>query len=160
MKKIFNKALSHLYKKNKLEFNNLIEHLDDVNFQDKDGRSLLTYAVLENDILATETLIKNGANINLSDNNGWTPLHFSVSEHFIEITKVLLENGAEVNAKDTYGNTIISRGTFTSKGRGEIIKLLLSYGADPEIANDSGVNALSLAKTIGNYDIIQFFNRN
>lgn len=157
MKKIFDKALSSLYKNDRESFNEAIVELDDINYQDKDGRSLLIYAVLENDIDLVEALINRGAKVNLNDNNGWTALHFAANEHLVAITKLLIKKGADVNAKDSYGNTVIWRAVFASKGRGEIIELLLDNGADPSIVNDSDVSALSLADTIGNYDVSQFF---
>lgn len=156
MKALFSRALGSLYKKDRASFNKTITILEDLNCQDEDGRSILVYAVLENDILSAKTLISRGANVNLKDNNGWSPLHFAVNEYHLEIAKLLVESGAEINAKDSYGNTVIWRAVFASKGRGEIIDVLLKNGANPDIKNNSGVSARSLAETIGNYDVSKF----
>jgi ankyrin repeat protein len=48
--------------------------------------------------------------------------------------------GANVNAKDSEGNT-----PLCSTENGEIIQLLLSYGADPNLACDDGTTPLILA---------------
>jgi ankyrin repeat protein len=157
MNKYFDKALSALYKEDMKEFQNAILELDGLNFIDDDGRSLIFYTVLEGQLNAVKLLIEKNINLNVIDESGWTPLHYAVSEHYSGITNLLIENGAEVNAKDNYGNTVIWRAVFMSKGRGEIIESLLNKGADPLIKNDSGISAFDLAKTIGNYDVKQFF---
>lgn len=46
---------------------------------------------------------------------------------------------------------------FNSKGRGELIKLLRSHGADPLHSNASGQTPVRLARLIANYDVAQFF---
>lgn len=157
MELIFDKALSSLYNNDTNSFNQAIAELNDLNYQNNEGRSLLIYAVLENNFEATKNLIKKGAKVNLSDNHGWPPLHFSINEHLKKITQLLIDNGADVNAQDSYGNNTIWRAVFASRGRGELIELLLKSGADPTIANNSGITALKLAETIGNYDVYQFF---
>lgn len=158
MKEKFDKALGAIYKSdNELLKSQLLE-LDGLNYTDTDGKTLIFYTVLDNNIEAVSLLLSKRVNINIKDKNGWTPLHYAVNEHLVDITKILIEYGSNVNAKDSYGNTIISRAVFASKGRGDIIHLLLQNGSDPLVENDSGVSALSLAKTIDNYDVIQFFN--
>lgn len=44
------------------------------------------------------------------------------------------------------------------EGRGEIIKLLILNGADPNNANSSGITPYKLAHTIANYNVKQFFD--
>lgn len=149
--------LNSIYKKDSTTLISLIEDNNVLNYQDKDGRTVLFYAILEKDVEIVKILLDAGAEINLKDNNGWHPLHYAVNEHLPEICHLLIDNGSHINAVDQYGNTVIWRGVFASKGRGDIIKLLLLNGADPTIENNSGVSALSLAKNIGNYNIQQFF---
>jgi ankyrin repeat protein len=156
MEKYFNKSLSALYKEDMKGFQISMLEFDDLNFIDDEGRSLIFYAVLEGQFNAVKLLIEKNINLNIRDANGWTPLHYAVSEHYLEISNLLIEKGVEVNSKDNFGNTIIWRAVFTSKGRGEIIESLLNHGANPLIKNDSDISALELAKTIGNYDVKQF----
>ncbi|MNE77207.1 Ankyrin repeats (3 copies) [compost metagenome] len=82
-------------------------------------------------------------------------MHYAVQNFLIKITEMLLEK-SNVNAIDNYGNTVIWRAVFASEGRGEIIKLLLSKGADPNIKNNSNVSAMDLANTIANYNVKQY----
>lgn len=153
----FDTALGAIYKSDIDLLKSQLLKLDVLDFIDGDGRSLIFFAVLENNLEAVSLLLSKKVDINIKDNNGWTPLHYAVNEHLVEITLMLIEAGSDINAKDLYGNTVISRAVFASKERGEIIQILLEKGSDPLIENDSGVSALSLAKTIGNYIITQFF---
>jgi ankyrin repeat protein len=70
----------------------------------------------------------------------------------------LLERGASVDSRDAHGNTPLWRAVFESKNRGEVIKLLLAFGADRDLKNDHGISPLDLARTIANYDATQFFS--
>jgi ankyrin repeat protein len=58
-----------------------------------------------------------------------------------------------VDAQDIHGNTPLSRAVFDSKGRGQVIKLLLSSGANKDLKNKHGISPEDLAKSIGNYDV-------
>jgi len=154
---LYSESLSCIYKKDTEKLNNFIPNIDVLNYQDKDEKTLLFHAILEKNIDVVDILLKKGAKVNIKDKNGWTPLHYAVNEHLMEISKLLLNYGADVNSKDSYGNSVIWRSVFASKGRGEIIELLLLNDANPNIENNSGISALSLAENIGNYDIKQFF---
>ena len=75
-------------------------------------------------------LIKSNADVSARDNDGWTPLHFATQNHSVDIAQLLLGAGASVDAEDVHGNTPLWRAVFESRGRGEIIGLLLRAGAD------------------------------
>ena len=138
-------------------FKNLLSSFSDINLKDKDGRTLLFYAIFTHNYNIVELLVNSGCEVTIHDNLGWTPLHYAVQSHLLEITKFLLDNNAYINAIDNYGNTPISRAVFNSKGRGEIIFLLKAYNADPNIKNKSGISAIDLANKIANFNIVQFF---
>lgn len=98
-----------------------------------------------------------GADVNLHDKYGWTALHFAAQRCDVSKAAALLENGAIVDVEDEHGNTPLSTATFESRGRGEMIQLLLNAGADPNRANKHGQTPVGLAKLIANYDVAQFF---
>jgi uncharacterized protein len=62
-----------------------------------------------------------------------------------------------VDSEDIHGNTPLWRAVFNSRGRGDLIELLLSSGADRGHRNKRGKTPLDLANTIANYDVAQFF---
>ena len=70
---------------------------------------------------------------------------------------LLLERGAIVDAPDKHGNTPLNRAVYNSKGRGEVIALLRAAGANATLNNRYGISPLSMALTISNYNVRQFF---
>jgi ankyrin repeat protein len=86
-------------------------------------------------------LVDAGANVKAVTSTGVTPLHHAVLGGSIEATQALLGKGAEVDAKESaWQQTPL---VFASAlNRVDIIKLLLSKGADPNVhtrLHDTGV---------------------
>ena len=125
---------------------------------DKFGRTDLHYAANEGRVNDVKRLLSSGANVNRADNNGWTPLHFAAQSNCVEVTSILIAAGAELEKRDSNGNTPLFRAVFSSKGNGEVIAKLRDAGADSYAKNDSEISPVSLAYSIGNYDIKQFFS--
>jgi uncharacterized protein len=124
---------------------------------DRLGRTPLHYAALDGDVGLIRQLLASGSNPDAADDNGWTPLHFAAQNNAAVAIAALLTAGAAVDARDAHGNTPLSTAVFNSRGSGEVIKLLRSHGADPYVRNLHGVSPLSLARTIANFDVRQFF---
>ena len=124
---------------------------------DEFGRTGLHHAVLEGKTSEVRRLLAQGYDANAKDKQGWTPLHFAAQEYQVEIAAILLEYGAKVDTQDEFGNTPLWRACFNSRGRGGLIQLLKQAGANPNLPNKHGVSPLDLAKTIGNFDVKQFF---
>jgi ankyrin repeat protein len=102
-------------------------------------------------------LLPKGPALDQSDCNGWSALHFAAQAHAVEMAALLLAAGATVDVPDAYGNTPLWRAAFESRGRGEMLQLLLANGANPDRANDSGMSPRQLAETIANFDVKQLF---
>lgn len=124
---------------------------------DEYGRSPLHYAASDRDLATVQKLLVAGANPGAPDDDRWTPLHFAAQEYAPDVCAALLAAGAPVDAHEVHGNTPLWTAVFNSRGRGEVITLLRAHGADPHCANRSGVSPVSLARTIVNYDVRQFF---
>lgn len=122
------------------------------------GRSPIHTAIIDGDLARATRLLAEGASPSSPDDNGWTPLHFAAQGMRADLARLLLEAGAEVDATDSHGNTPLAKAVFNSKGQGDLILLLRAHGADPTRANRHGVSPLSLARTIANYDVAQFFS--
>lgn len=71
------------------------------------------------------------------------------------VASVLIAKGALVDLKDGHGNTPLSKAVFNSRGRGDLIKLLLDAGADPDSENTYGMSPRGLAEMIANFDVKQ-----
>lgn len=124
---------------------------------DEYGRTSLHYAAADGKVEEVIRLLSGGANPNAQDDNGWTALHFAAQAVSPRATEALLAAGAQTELKDSSGNTALSTAVFASRGNGSVIELLRRAGADPHAANSSGVTPLSLARTIANFNVRQFF---
>ena len=130
-------------------------------------------------------LIERGADVNLAHKGGWVPLYLATDNRNIEngdypvrkpdmdhldFIKMLLDKGASVNhrVKDSsetrtvFTNQWLSEDGATAflrasqSGDVELMKLLLSRGADPKIETLLGVSALDVAAGIGWVEGITF----
>lgn len=124
---------------------------------DRMGRTLLHYAASEGNEQEVLRLLKEGSNPNARDDNGRSPLHCAAQSHLPVIATQLIAAGAEVDALDSNGNSPLSDAVFNSRGNGELIAALRVAGADPSLENSYGVSPVGLARTIGNFDVAQFF---
>ena len=120
-------------------------------------RTELLESVINMNFDIVEKIIHAGTDINHCDSNGWTALHFAAQNNDVKIGKLLIDNGASLDLQDKYGNTPLWRATFSSKGKGDFISMLLVNGADRELKNFSGISPFELAKTIANYDVVRFY---
>lgn len=128
----------------------------DVNVPDHDGRSPLFQSVVDGNLAIAVELLEKGADVNAQDNYLESPLHFAAREYQVELASLLLQHGARVDVQDSQGNTPLFRAVFYSRGRGEMIRLLLAHSADKTHKNKNGVSPQELAGTIANFDVARF----
>jgi ankyrin repeat protein len=110
-------------------------------------------AVVTGQLEAAQLLIASGADVRAKDNRGWTALHYAAQDYQSEIAELLLENGADVDACDSFGNTPLWRAVFASRGRRDVIDVLVRYGANKHLENTSGISPQSLANSIANFPV-------
>jgi hypothetical protein len=125
---------------------------------DEYGRTPLHYACNNGNTALCAELLAEGAPPNARDDNGWVPLHFAAQAQSASVTSILLNAGAEVDVRDSHGNTPLWRATMTSRGQGEVIKLLRLAGSDPYAKNSTGNSPISVARSIANFPIAQFYS--
>ena len=129
----------------------------DPNERDDEGRTPLIHAAIDNRLEAAKLLLDSGAEPDTQDEAGNSALHYAAQEHHPAMASLLIGHRARVDAEDSHGNTPLWRAVFNSRGRGELIALLLKAGADKTHRNKHGKTPMDLAKTIANYNITQFF---
>lgn len=154
--KLMNDLMKAIARKNLHEALEALAGGADANQTEFDGNTPLMEAVILGQCDLTAMLLQHGAVPNIQNPEGWTALHFAADGHFHEIASQLLQHGAIVDVEDRHGNTPLARTVFSSRGRGEMILLLLASNADRHHANRSGVTPLSLASRIANYDVLHF----
>jgi hypothetical protein len=85
----------------------VLEMIEDVNLQDRDGYTALMNAVMSRSLIMFEELLKESdkVRLDLQDNAGQTALHIAASKDHEVWVKALIEQGADVNLKDAGGLT-------------------------------------------------------
>jgi ankyrin repeat protein len=132
----------------------------DVNSRDKDGRTPLMIAVSAGNasLKVINFLIDHGADVNLLEpRREWSCVHFAAAMNRVDIVGTLIAKGAALDLQDIDGNTPLWRAVMSSQGKGDVIRLLLSHGADQNLKNKHGVSPIDLARRTANYNIRQFF---
>lgn len=149
------------------EVQSLIETGKGVNDLDGTGVSPLHYAALYGHKDIANLLISKGALIDSrSIREDATPLHMAVSGRHTDIVMLLIEKGANVNAQETmnYATPLhfasgitVNRvcGVKISHPKVEIVKILLSNGADVNAAARHGITPLDLAVKGGYTEIAE-----
>jgi len=74
--------------------------------------------------------------------NHWTPLMHAIHKNQAGAVEALLEAGAQVNAVSGNTTALIMAAGY---GQTDIVRILLSHGADPKLAVRPGVTALAAA---------------
>lgn len=137
-----------------------------VNKQDGDGWTALKRAADSGNADIVSHLLKAGADVNVADNEGWTALMNAAGHVHLDICKTLIKFGADVNAVADSGNTALAQvaGAYYDEsalsslqqlrqllggddedseraenkdGSLELIKILLTNGANPNVSRDA-----------------------
>ncbi|XP_038133002.1 histone-lysine N-methyltransferase EHMT2 [Cyprinodon tularosa] len=132
----------------------LIQAGAQVDAKDKDLRTPLLEAVINNHVDVARYLIQNGACVYHVEEDGYTGLHHAAKLGNLEIVNMLLETGqVDVNAQDNGGWTPII--WAAEHKHVEVIKSLLNRGADVSIKDKELNVCLHWAAYAGNIDIAE-----
>lgn len=109
--------------------------------KDTDGNTPFSIVLGKGEKAIRATL---GTNLNLSDSDGNTPVHIAVlTKTNPQTMKLLLEMGYPVNRRNSSGTTPLT--LAIAQDSIQLASILLEYGADPYIADNTGECAVSLA---------------
>jgi ankyrin repeat protein len=127
---------------------------------DRDGRTALMHAILASDADAdmVSFLLRNGANARVVDKGQqWTALHFAARDQKLLMVRDLLQYGVEVDAQDVFGNTPLWRCVMAGPADLDLVRLLISNGADPSKKNKHGSSAFDVATAKGMLEVVELF---
>lgn len=109
---------------------------------DKYNNTLLHALGSESHPKMVEFAIKHGVGVNEKNSRGKTALH--TAYYAIDIARELIAHGANVNAQDNEGNTPMMNEYISDM---EFVNLLVNAGANPNIRNKKGENAVMFCLT-------------
>jgi len=146
----------------------LLERGANVHHKAKKDYTPLHHAACSGNIEMVEALLNAGADIESQSHIGMTPLFRAVYNENTEIMKFLLEKGADVHHAGCLGrslmHSVVSLSDAKSKTLAETaiekIKVLLDYGADINVKDNSGKTPLALVVDTANVDIKRTLIRN
>ncbi|MEN6476929.1 MAG: ankyrin repeat domain-containing protein, partial [Rectinema sp.] len=113
-----------------------------VNSANLEGDTPLMLAVKAGGYQYADPLIKAGADIFLRNVKGESPLSIAVARGVEAVDKIVLKEN--VQQRDNSGNGILAT-AVSLRGSPEVVTLILSKGADPNIRNNAGDGALHIA---------------
>lgn len=145
----------------------LLQHGATPSALDHDGGNAIHYAVSRpNALELIPFFTAHGADINAPGWDNEPPLFLAISYlHETrsstprpepspeQLLKTLVDHGADVNAVDEYGNTALMIATVQDNA--ELVKLLLTLGADPTVKGPGGHTAKDTAYNLGHRYLYQ-----
>ena len=155
-------AALHTVKLDRLDATQLLINAGaDVDAFDPEQTAFL-YAGATGNNAAIRMLLKAGAKTNIYNYYGGTALIPAAEKGFVATVKLLLEESStNVNHVNNLGWTALMEAVVLSEGgpnHQQIVRLLLTHGADPDIADREGVTALQHAQSKGFDEIAQILN--
>jgi len=134
-----------------------------INVLDNKGYSPLMIAALRDDVDDARYLLANGANINMKGLEGNTALHFALRYQGINVAKLLLGNKRiDATISNNKGNTPLLEvpRILKAKARKNIVKKLLTLGANINEKNKQGQTLIEMAKTKRLTGLLDFLKNN
>jgi ankyrin repeat protein len=129
----------------------------DIHQRDPDGMTLLMLAAVGGHLQVASLMIERGADVLAlsQDDNAFDALMMACAAGHTDFAKMLLDQGANVNKRYSIPSSRGPVGNQTAlslsanKGRLDVCRLLISRGAEIEVAADSGYTALMWALVNG-----------
>jgi ankyrin repeat protein len=90
--------------------------------------------------------LDSGVDPDESDDNGSTPLMAASRFGYIGIAELLIEKGADINAQNSWGWTALQQ---ACNGKIDVIKYLLSKGANPNLNDHDNISPLFILSEFG-----------
>jgi ankyrin repeat protein len=134
-------------------------------------------AALNGQLSLVSGLLSGGIDVDQPDQDGRTALMYASYNGHNEVIKKIIESKADINIQDNYGRTALMMAAsgpypaadpnlvdkeeqFTAlmyaaaEGQTDVVKILLSYRADPSLKDVDGDDALTFARNNGHQAVV------
>lgn len=120
------------------------------------GEDEFLYAIDTNDTYAVKQYLALGYDPNVTRSDGERILNDLYWSEQYNMIKLLVEGGAAPDVTDIMGMTPLIRAA--EDGRVDLVKTLISNGADPNLENNAGWNAIRFARAENQYEVLEIIN--
>jgi ankyrin repeat protein len=135
----------------------LIQNGAEINKGTRNGNTPIMVAALSQEIDVINILIENGAELEAVDKNKKNALMYAALGGSSETIALLMKTGKiNIDAVDEDGNTALM--LAASEGNTKAVNTLIKYGANTNIANKNGLDALKIAKVKNNATVVNALN--
>ena len=131
----------------------LVEKGVDINRAGPSGKTPLHIAASLNDVETVKFLLENGAKNTSKDKFGRSALMLAVMNGALQVSSILLAKGAPYDLPDKSTNHPLHYAC--AYGYPELIDLLMEAGCDPNLKNDWGLNATTVALLKNYFDCVR-----
>jgi len=126
----------------------------DVDAEDKEGKTILSKAIVRRDEDLSRRLVDAGASVRHKAADK-TPLHIAAEVGSEKIVAMLLDRGADVNDTRDDGDGYTPLHVAAGNGHENVVTLLLERGADSTIKSKFKYTPLTLAQRNGFHSIVK-----
>lgn len=161
--KVSSKPLHPLFyaveEQNIVEVQSLLRFGADLEMKDDGGNTALIYAADKNDIQAIRLLFNDGALLETRGNSGYTALHVAALQGCAQAAKMLISLGADMESRSetqmgTLEGGITPLWSAVTNNHEEVVRLLVTAGANVNVMDGNGHTVLSFAVYCGNPNIV------
>jgi ankyrin repeat protein len=131
----------------------------DPNTVDENGRTALMLAAYNGNANIVQLLIEKEANVNHTDEMDRTALMYASTGPFVNTVTALLKAGANPNMIDNEENWTAAM-MAAAEGQIEVLKTLVSNGADLKMVDIDGESSLDFARANGHSAVVEFIKSN
>ena len=129
-----------------------------INAVDNDGKTPLMYAISSHSMTIVSILLRRGSDISIKDNECDSAIHYAIQVSDMQLIEDLLQiNSNTLNDINKNGFTPLM--IAVQRNNSILIKLLLSYGANPSWRNVHGNSAVLIALKSKNDKIINIVQK-
>ena len=126
----------------------LLDKGEKIDEQDRDGRTPLMIAVINNNLSLAKLLLERGADLNIRDNTMLSPWLCAGANGFHKILRTALKYNPEISSTNRFGGTVLL--PSSEKGYLKTVETALEAGVSVNHMNDLGWSALQEAVILGN----------